>query len=265
MVNLHIFFSSVHTAGWLLWVDLYLFLKNWKDNILDAFFWPVVIILSNGYVMPAMGLPSDYGAFNVASMLIIMASFTAWSAANIFAADFEGARSIGYELTLPLPYWMIYLKIIAQFAVKAAFFNLITIVIGKAILWNTFSFAYFSMSKFLVLYILANLFFGAFALWAACLAGNVKRFMHLELRIAGPLFFICGYSFPFKILYQISPLMGKLMLLTPWIYAYEGLRVAMFGQEGYLPFWICIGMLKVFTLIFTAHGLMLFKKRLDCV
>lgn len=261
MVNSRAF----HTTCWLLWRDIKLFLKDWYNNILDAFFWPVVLILANGYILPAMGMPEDYGSFIVISMLIIMASFTAWSAANEFAADFEGSKSIGYELTLPLSYKAVFAKIIIQFATKAALFNVITLAIGKVILGNAFSFAHFDAFKFILVYLIACTFFGSFAIWAAALAGNVKNFMRVELRLAGPLFFICGYQASWYTLYALSPTIGKLMLLTPWIYAYEGVRIGMFGQEGYLNYWLCVAMLILFICLFSLHGLYLFKKRLDCV
>jgi ABC-type multidrug transport system permease subunit len=257
--------SSLRTAGWLLWCDMRLFFKDWHNNILDSLFWPLVLILANGYILPAMGMPADYGSFIVISMLIIMASFTAWSSANVLASDFEGARSIGYELTLPLPYWLVYIKIMVGFTIKAALFNLITLIIGKLILGAGFSLAQIHLGKFLLIYVLSCLFFSSFGLWASALAGNVARFMRLELRIAGPLFFICGYSFPWEILHKMAPAMGKLMLLTPWIYAYEGVRNSVFGPLGYLNYWLCCLMLIVFTVLFGFYGLWLFRRRLDCV
>lgn len=265
MLNKNALISSLQTAGWLLFCEIKLFMKDWHNNILDSFFWPVVLILANGYILPAMGMPADYGAFITVSMLIIMASFTAWSAANVLAADLEGARSISYELTLPLPYWMVYLKIALQFTFKAALFNLITLAIGKIILLDAFNFAGFNILKFIFIYLIATFFFGIFALWAAVFAGTVQKFMRLELRIAGPLFFICGYSFSWFTLNEIAPIMGKLMLFTPWIYAYEGVRVAIFGQEGYLNYWLCSGILFVFIMLYGLHGLRLFKQKLDCV
>ncbi len=256
---------AFQTTCWLLWRDIKIFLKDWRNNILDSFFWPVVLILANGYILPAMGMPDDYGSFIVMSMLIIMASFTAWSSANEFAADFEGSRSIGYELTLPLSYKAVFAKIIIQFAFKAALFNLITLVIGKVILMDLFSFANFSAFKFFLIYFTSCVFFGTFAIWAAALAGNLKDFMRVELRLAGPLFFICGYQASWYTLYELSPTIGKLMLFAPWIYAYEGVRIGMFGQAGYLNYWFCLGMLVVFIIGFGLHGLYLFRKRLDCV
>lgn len=257
--------TSLRVASWLFWCDVKIMMKDWWNNVLNSIFWPVVLILANGYVLPAMGMPADYGAFVTVSMLIIMASFTAWSAANVLAADFETTRSINYELTLPLPYWMVYAKTVLAFALKAAVFNLVSLLIGKIILLDAFSLAHFNMAAFVLVYAVACIFFGAFAVWAASLAGSVEKFMNLELRVTGPLFFICGYSFSWEILNSISPLMGVLMLLTPWIYAYEGVRVSIFGPQGYLNYWLCVGMLILFIGIFIAAGLRLFKKRLDCI
>ena len=258
-------FTSLRVAAWLLWCDIQLILKDWWNNTLNSIFWPVILILANGYVLPKMGMPADYGAFVAISMLIIMASFTAWGAANVLAADFETTRSINYELTLPLPYWMIYVKLILAFAFKAALFSLMSLLVGKLILLDAFSFANFNPLTFTIIYCIACIFFGAFAVWAASLAGAVDKFMNLELRITGPLFFICGYSFSWAVLYGISPIMGMLMLFTPWIYAYEGVRVAILGPAGYLNYWLCLLALIIFIALFIAHGLWLFKKRLDCI
>lgn len=264
-MNTNSFFVAFRVALWLLWWDLRLLLKDWKNNILDATFWPTVLILTNGYVMPAMGLPDNYGAFNAISMLIIMASFSAWMASNMFAADLEGPRSISYELTLPLPYWLVCCKIILYFALKASIFSLMSLVIGKLILGSAFSFAHVSLLKFILIYTIINLFFGSFGLWGAVFAGSVQKHTRIELRFAGPLFFICGFSFPWSVLHTVAPLFSKLMLLTPWIYAYEGTRATILGQHDYLSYWVCVGMLCLFTLLFGAWGLWLFKKRLDCV
>ena len=264
-MNFQSLLIALRVSFWLLWCDIRLMLKDSWNNILDSLFWPIVLVLSNGRILPAMGMPADYGAFISISMLIIMASFMAWSSANVLAADFEGTLSIGYELTLPTTYWLIYIKTILHYTIKAALYSLISLIVGKVILGDNFSFANFDLILFIMIYGLSCFFFGAFALWAATLAGSVDKFMNLELRIAGPLFFICGYSFSWQILYNISPVMGKLMLCTPWIYAYEGVRAAILGQVGYLNIWLCLSMLVFFSIFFIAHGLYLFKKRLDCI
>lgn len=258
-------YNSFRVFSWLLWCDIRLFTKDFWNNILNALFWPMVIIIVNGYVFPVMGLPQTYGPFMTVGMLIIMASFSAWSSSTVLVADIEGARSIGYELTLPISYWLVYSKIAFSFALKAAFFNILCLVVGKILLWNQFDVSNFSISHFTLIYMAANLFFGFFAVWSACFAGTVQRHMNLEIRLAGPLFFICGHSFSWAILSGISPVMGMMMLGTPWIYAYEGTRASVLGQAGFLNYWLCIGGLILFILVFGFFGLRAFKKRLDCV
>jgi hypothetical protein len=49
--------SSFYIATWLLWCDVRLFLKDWKNNVINNPVWPLVIISVNAYVMPAMGMP----------------------------------------------------------------------------------------------------------------------------------------------------------------------------------------------------------------
>jgi ABC-type multidrug transport system permease subunit len=264
-MKLSSFYTSLRVFSWLLWCDMRLVTKDFWNNLLDASFWPLVLIAVHGYVLPAMGLPNNYGGFTSISMLIIMASFTAWAASNVLTADLEGPRSISYELTLPLPYWLVYVKIALHFALKATIFNINSLIIGKIIVPHQFDLSNISPFLFLFVYMVACLFFGFFALWAACFAGTVQWHQRLETRLAGPLFFICGYSFPWLTLNTLSPLMGKLMLLTPWIYAYEGTRATILGQSGFIDYKICILMLLAFATIFGTYGLRLFKKRLDCV
>lgn len=257
--------QACSTASWLLWSDIRVFLHDWFQNFLDALCWPVVLILANGYVLPTMGMSADYGAFIAISMLIIMASFTAWTAANSLAADLEGPRSISYELTLPLPYWLVCVKTIVAFGCKAALFNVMSLIVGKVILLDAFSLAHANVLKFFIIYLMSCLFFGSFAFWAAVFAGTIKRFMAIELRVAGPLFFICGYSFSWKTLYAISPMTALGSLIAPWWYAYEGVRAALLGQPGYINFYTCLGMLFLFCLAFSLWGIYLFKKRMDCI
>lgn len=257
--------TSLRVFGWLLWCDIRLLFKDFWNNTFDAICWPIVIILVNSFVLPKMGLPEEYGNFMVIGIVVLIASFQAWTASMPLAADIEHTRSIEYELSLPITYWLVYIKLAAYYAFKAAFFSLSAIVAGKFLLWNSFTFTHVDWPKFIIVYLLSNIMFATFALWATVLAGSVQRHLRLEIRITGPLFFICGYNFSWATLNAISPITSKLMLLTPWLYAYEGTRAAFFGQGEFINFWTSCGMLLFFTVLFGIWGLWLFKKRLDCV
>lgn len=257
--------TQLQVFGWLLYYELRSVLKNSKEYLFDSLPWPFVIIIANGYIMPALGLPTTYGTFSCISMLVIMASFAAWTSAMPLSTDLEGPKAISYELTLPIPYWMVWSKYIIALAIRAALFNFMPLIIGKIILGSNFTLPNFSIPHFLLIYLVSCIFFASFATWSVVNTSGIERYSKIEVRLTGPLFFLCGWSASWYVMNGIVPLLGKLLLLTPWIYAYEGSRAALLGQEGFLPFWICIGMLILYALVCIAHGTYVFKKRLDCV
>ena len=259
------FWISLRVFSWLLWFDVRFLAKDFWDNLLDSLVWPMAIIAINGYVMPAMGVTSTYGSFMVVSMLIIMGSYTAWVASAAIAADLAGEQAITYELTLPLPYWMVWVEKGLYLALKASAFNISSLILGKLILGSQFDLTNFSLGKFIIIYILASLFFGMFALWSTVITKSIESHARLDVRLVGPMFFVNGFSASWVIMNNVSSALGILTLCTPWVYAYEGARVAILGQAGYLPFWICVCMLSFFTLLFATMAIWFFKRRMDCV
>ena len=139
------------------------------------------------------------------------------------------------------------------------------LIIGRIILGSTFSLPHINLFYFILIYLMSSLFFASFATWAVANSKGIERYSKIEMRLTGPLFFLCGWTASWSVMNTIMPLIGKLLLLTPWVYAYEGSRAALLGQEEYLPFWICIAMLLAYTLLCTLHGLYRFRKRLDCI
>jgi hypothetical protein len=264
-MKLQSFKTSLCVFGWLLWSDVRLIWKDFFQNLFDAMAWPITIILINGYVMPSLGLPSDYGAFTAVSMVVIMGAYNAWAGSMIIAADLSGQKTITYDLTLPLPYWMVWLKNGLYLSIRTAAFNGIPIIIGKILLGNTFDLSNFSLCKFLIIHIIACLFFGMFALWSTVITKTAEGHSRLELRLIGPMFFLNGWAASWATLYAVSPAMGIAVRFLPWIYAYEGCRAAVLGQNGYLNFWLCVGMLILFTTLTICWSVWLFKKRMDCI
>jgi len=264
-MSMQSFIISLRVFGWLFWHDLIVLAKDAPNNIIDSLSWPAALILMNGYITPALGMPSNYGTFITVSMLIIMASFKAWGQSNDLAADLAGPQAISYELTLPLPYWMVLLKVILIDAIQASVFTLVVIGVGKIVLGSSLTFPHFSLLGFIMAYGLSCLFFATFALWTAIFSSSVIAHTRLEHRLVGPLFFLSGFTASWALMNSVSTILGTALLFTPWIYAYEGTRGAMLGYKDYLPLSICLGMLVLFTILFWAYGTYLFKKRMDCV
>jgi hypothetical protein len=259
------FIRALRVFGWLLWADVRLLAKDFFDNLLDAITWPAFIILVNGWIAPTMGLPADYGNFITVSMIVIMGAYTAWTGSMPIAADLSGPQTISYELTLPIAYWMVWLKNGIYLTLKTASLNMAPLFLGKLILGNQFNLSNFSLMHFTIIYLVASLFFGMFALWATVITKNAESHSRLELRLIGPMFYLNGFTASWFVTHAASPILAWFMRCLPWIYAYEGCRAAVLGQAGYLNIWSCVGMLLFFTALCTASSIHLFKKRMDCV
>ncbi len=257
--------TSLRVFGWLYWFDVRFLFKEFWQNLFDSIAWPLAIIFISGYVTPRLGVSTDYGAFISISMLVIMGSYIAWTAAAPIAADLAGEKKISYELTLPLPYWLVWIKMGLTLTTKAAIFSITSLIIGKLVLWGNFDFAHFSLVHFIFVYLIAALFFGMFAIWSTVITKSVEGHSRLDLRLTGPMFYMNGWTASWHVMNVASPILGIITLCTPWLYAYEGTRSAILGSQNYLPFWLCVGMLTLFTVIFMFMGLWLFKKRMDCV
>jgi len=264
-MNMRSLKTSLPVFGWLLLADVRFIWKDFFANLIDAATWPFFIIFINGYVITAMGMPENYGAFTSVSMVIIMGAYNAWAASIAIATDLCGPKNISYELTLPIPYWMVWIKNGLYLAIKSAVFNSLPLLLGKIILGNRFDLSNFSLLKFFVLYTVACLFFGMFALWSTVITKTAESHSRLELRLIGPMFFLNGWASSWATMAAVSPALGFFVRCLPWIYAYEGARASVLGQQGYLNVWLCVGMLLIFTALIMWSSIRLFKKRMDCI
>ena len=61
------------------------------------------------------------------------------------------------------------------------------------------------------------------------------------------------------------PNLSYVCLLNPVMYAMEGIRSAVLGSEGYLPFWICFFVMLIGGPILGGIGIWSLKRQLDFV
>lgn len=258
--------QTLNTLWWLLRADFTVLTKKIWSNLLDSLIIPTVFILIGGYILPYLGMPADYGAFMAVSATMMMAySSTAWSGAFPFVADLESDKAITYALTLPIPSWLVFVKVALSFAIPAFFLNLLTLPVGKLLLGSQFDLGQFSVIKFLIMYPLAILSFAFFSATLAFWVNNTHEFGRFWLRIGSQLFFFSGLQFSWAVLFKAWPGLAYIDLINPLLYAFEGFRTAVLGQEGNINFYICVAALLLWIAIFNVIGFRFFKRRLDCV
>ena len=132
-------------------------------------------------------------------------------------------------------------------------------------LWNMLDFSQTSIVKFLLMFIVMHLFVGFFTLVMAAYTPSMRYIENLWTRIVFPIWFLGGYQFTWLTLSNTIPVLAYINLLNPMTYILEGFRGAVLGVDGYLNFWLCLGMVSIWTVIAGYIGVRKFLSRLDCI
>lgn len=257
---------QLQTFWQLLVSNFHTFKPRLADQIINGIIWATINITVFGYIMATRGLSADYGPFIVVTIATVQGFFIPVHNVIILVSDMNDQGSnLHYELTLPTPQVLVFIKYALANAYQGFITTLIMIPFGKLMLWNSFSFQYFSFFKFYFLIMLTCLFSGFFALFLASRVHNLFKISNMWQRIIFPLWFLAGFQFSWQDLYKTSPKLAYLNLCNPLTYALEGGRAAALNPVLSLPYWRCVTMLIIFTLLFGYLGISNLKKRLDCL
>ena len=257
--------KSWHVFKELLRTDLHILKGTILDQVINLFIWMSTMLLVNSYLMPAFGLSAGYAPFMLTGLAASAGLFGIFPSVALMVSDFEGDQTIAYYLTLPIPSWMVFLRLILYYALNFSMLGILVLPIGQLLIWNQFNLLTVSFGKYALIFVLTHLFYGAFTLWVASRVKNMTKIGNVWMRFVYPIWFLGGFQFSWAVLAQKWPHLAWLNFLNPITYIMEGMRVAVLGQEGYLNFWLCIGMLTIFTALCSWRGIVLLKKRLDFV
>ena len=249
----------------LLKTEFTIFRETFFDKLLNSFIWTSTTVAVTSYILPVFGLSVEYGALLVAGVVVGSAFSEAYPQVSNFIADLEDEQHINYLLTLPLPGWLLMVKCAFVCAFNAFIMGVFTLMSSKLILFNRFSLENISIGKLIVAFFGYGLFFGFFTFFMISLIKSMHTMENTFMRIMYPLWFLGGFQFSWTAMHSFSPALGYVLLLDPYIYAMEGMRGAILGQSGFLPFWLCMPLLFGFTLLFGWWGIVRLKKRLDFV
>ncbi|MCK4517647.1 ABC transporter permease [Candidatus Babeliales bacterium] len=249
----------------LLKTDLQIFKQASIDETINSIITAVCTVVVFSYVFSHLGMDEHFGVFIAVGVIVSAIFWSSWTTSTVFIADLEGNRTITYFLTLPVPNYLILIKQIVSYAIKSALTGATILPVIKLLLWNQLSFANFSLIKFVLVFALTSLFIGSLSLLITSFIKSVENLSNVSMRFLFPMWFFGGANYSWEILYKISPKLAIITLINPLLYAMEGMRVAVLGQQGYINFWICLPSLIGFTFLFGWWGIARLKKRLDFV
>ena len=257
--------SSLPVLGHMLRVDILTFIPTIKDRLIDLFIYASISVVVMGYLLTGFGMREDFGMFTASTLAVVSCIFEVFPRAIGIIMDLLGNKVITYDVTLPLPSWLAIARIGIADSMKAFFQGCFALPFGLLFVFHQFNPAQFSFVYFILMLAVSALFFGFFGLFLASLATEVHKLDSMWMRVIFPMLFLGGMQFTWQILYAKSPLCAYLALANPFLYAMEGMRAAVLGQAGSLPFWYCFVAVLISALLCGWIGVRRMMRRLDCV
>jgi len=245
--------------------DLRIFKVDFWGKFIDSciMLFSTVVIFS--YFLSSYGLRPDFGPFILVGVIAGFGLFDVVGKVASMIGDIEGDKTILYTISLPIPAWLVFAYQGLSWALYSSLLCFLLLPLGKLLLFSQFDLTVINYPKLVLMFIMSNLFFGFFALWLSSVCKRMTRLSHLFVRVINPMYMFGGYLYSWHAVYKLSPVGGYMSLINPLIYVMEGMRAAILGQEGYLPFWFSLVMLMIFTIVFGLDAIRRLKKRLDCI
>lgn len=241
------------------------FSKIFIGEFIDSMIWAGSSMFLGAYIFPELGMASSYGALFAIGLLATVSFWDIWSISTKYVADLEGNRTIEYYLTLPLPATLYFIKQVISHAARMGIIGLSMLPLAKLILLQRLDLSHLRIVHFGIILISSVVFCAVMSLIMASMVKDINNIGHVGIRILFPMWFFSGAQFSWQTLYKFSPVTAYICLINPLLYAMEGMRAAVLGQPGYLPFWLCVAMLWIFNLLFAWIGIVRMERRLDCV
>ena len=245
--------------------DIHVFLPRFFDRFINGTVWIILTIVVFQYIFPHMGVSQDYGVFMACANTMSWGFFEVMGNVALLVSDLTGPKTIEYDLTLPIPQWLVFVRIAISNGLQAMAIALFILPISKLILWQQFSLAHFSFFKFSVIFILGNLFYGFFSLWLASMTKDMRSINNIWMRVVFPLWWVGGYQFSWGVMNKMAPTFARFCLLNPLVYSFEGVRGAVLGQAGFINFWYCAVGLILASIVTGYIGTKKMMARLDCL
>lgn len=235
------------------------------DQIVNLYIWTCCTLVIMGYIMQSFGLASNYGCFQLASIVGAVGLFEIYNAAVRNIMDIDSDRTISYYLTLPARPAVVLLGMACSYALVGMLLTLLVLPLGKIIFYNQLSLTQVSWFKFLIIAGLANTFFGIFMIAVTAHVGTITKMRNIWSRFIWPLWFLGCYQFSWAAIYAKSSTLGYLFLCNPVLFVMEGMRGSLLGLQDCLPWGVCCVVLCGFIMIAWGYGHYKMKRLLDFV
>ncbi len=235
--------------------------RNFLPLLLQNLVQPMLFVFVFGRVMTTSGMmPESYKSLLLPGIIAISMLLSGLQAVAFpMIADFQFTREIEDRLLAPMEIeWVAIEKVVAG-SIQALIAGGVVIPTAWLILGAGVQISFAQPLELLTLAVLVALLAAAIGLTLGCSLGQAQIGIMFSLIVGPMIFFGCTY-YPWSALASF-PILQKIVLLNPFVYASEGFRSALVPQFPHLSGYVVFGGLLLFNLIFFRLGLRQFRKK----
>lgn len=249
------------TFGAMLARDAHVARRNGLQIFFQTFLQPLLFVFIFGRVMVGSGfLPEVYKSLLLPGIIAITMVFTGiWAVAMPLIAEFQWTREIEDRLLAPIDiHWIAIEKVVAGM-IQALAAGLVVIPLAWIVLRPGVQISLNAPVEFIVIILLVSAFSACGGLALGCTVNQQHIGLMFGMVITPMIFFGCTY-FPWSALDKF-PVLQKLVLINPLVYASEGLRATLVPQYPHLTTIAVLVALLVFDIVLLVLGLRQFDKK----
>jgi ABC-2 type transport system permease protein len=235
--------------------------RNFIPLLIQTLLQPMLLVFVFGRVLTTSGyMPLQYKSLllpGIMALSMLLSGIQAVAMPTI--AEFQFTREIEDRLLSPIEIEWVAVEKIVSGMVQALVAGLVVLPAAWALLGKGVDLRLPHPWLFAILCLLIALVSSSIGLTLGCSIGQTHIGLMFSLVLAPMIFFGCTY-YPWSALAQF-PILKRLVLINPVVFASEGLRSALVPQFPHLPLAAIFGALVLFNAFFVAFGLYRFNKK----
>jgi len=240
--------------------DAHVARRNFVPLLLQTFLQPMMFVFIFGRVMVRSGyMPDSYKSLLLPGIMAISMIFTGvWAVAMPLIGEFQFTHEIEDRLLAPIENsWLAIEKVL--FGAAQAVVAGLAVIPAAWLLLRPVELNLLSPVTFAGVTLLVALLSASGGLALGCSVSQTQIGLMFSMVLTPMIFFGCTY-YPWSALGSF-PILQKVVLVNPLVYASEGLRGTLVPQFPHLPVLAVIVALVIFDAFFLMFGLRQFRKK----
>ena len=241
--------------------DAHVARRNIVPLILQTFLQPMMFVFIFGRVMVSSGyMPAAYKSLLLPGIMAISMVFTGvWAVAMPLIAEFQFTREIEDRLLAPIEISWLAVEKVFFGTMQALVAGLMVVPMAWLLLSPGVEFNLHSPLSFACVTVLVALFSACGGLALGCSVNQTHIGLMFSMVLTPMIFFGCTY-YPWSALNHF-PILQKIVLVNPLVYASEGLRGTLVPQFPHLSLLAVFAALALFDTLLLGIGMRQFHRK----